>query len=120
MMEAVENETSKPLHVTALSYLLVAATLVLGVVAWLSLRLIMLQLAATIALNTPDLFTSQRAAIVNNTSNLIMVCGGIVWLGLAIAGIEYHGRNAGKRKSWKVLAWTLGIEIAVILFSLIV
>jgi hypothetical protein len=46
--------------------------------------------------------------------------GAILWIGIMIAGGEYHMKNAGARKSWKIFAWTFGIEVIIILVGLLV
>jgi len=49
-----------------------------------------------------------------------LAVGGILWIGIMLAGGEFHMKNAGAPKSWKIFAWTFGIEIAIIVFGLVV
>jgi hypothetical protein len=44
-----------------------------------------------------------------------------LWIGLAIFGLEFHfkPKNIGRRKSYRILAWTIGIEIALIVICLL-
>ena len=47
--------------------------------------------------------------------------GGLIWLGVVIAGIEYHfkPKRIGTRKSYQVFAWTLGIEAVILVVSIL-
>ena len=44
----------------------------------------------------------------------------LLWIGIMLAGGEFHMKHAGEPKSWKIFAWTFGVEIAVIVFGLVV
>lgn len=39
---------------------------------------------------------------------------GIAWLGLAIFTAEYHWKHVGQRASWRLFAWVLGGEAAIL------
>ncbi|MBZ0301013.1 MAG: hypothetical protein K8J31_14795 [Anaerolineae bacterium] len=41
--------------------------------------------------------------------------GILVWIGaVVIGGMEYHFKRIGKRSSYRVFAWTIGIELALL------
>lgn len=44
--------------------------------------------------------------------------GVLVWIGvIVIGGMEYHFKRVGERKSYRLFAWTIGIELVIILVS---
>jgi hypothetical protein len=44
--------------------------------------------------------------------------GVLVWIGLiVIGGMEYHFKRVGERNSYRLFAWTIGIEIVIIVVS---
>ena len=43
----------------------------------------------------------------------------IVFLGVVVGGLEYHFHHIGKRRSWRIFTWTLGIEVALIIVNLL-
>lgn len=45
---------------------------------------------------------------------LVIFFGGLGWIATAILSGEYHLKHAGEVKSWKIIAWFLGIEILII------
>jgi hypothetical protein len=51
----------------------------------------------------------------------ILFVGIPLWIGVAIFGMEFHfkPKNIGRRKSFRILAWTLGIEVAILIVSII-
>ena len=43
---------------------------------------------------------------------------GVLWLGgVVFAGIGYHSKRVGRRSSYRVFAWTIGIELTLILIG---
>ena len=52
------------------------------------------------------------------TNFLTMICAGVLWIGVVVFfGMSYHFKRAGQRNSYRVFAWTIGIEIALILIG---
>ena len=45
----------------------------------------------------------------------VWVVGGIGWLTVTIGGFEYHSKRLGRFESWRLFAWTIGIEAALIM-----
>jgi hypothetical protein len=43
---------------------------------------------------------------------------GIVWIGFVIGGTEFHFRNFGSPKSWKLFAQTIAAEVSVLVLAL--
>lgn len=44
----------------------------------------------------------------------------VIWIGgIAIAGMEYHLKRSGQRKSYRILAWTIGIEVILIVVGIL-
>jgi uncharacterized membrane protein YbhN (UPF0104 family) len=44
----------------------------------------------------------------------------IAWIGaVVIGGMEYHFKRAGQRNSYRLFAWTIGIELVIIGVSLL-
>ena len=118
-MASAKDKTSPPLQITLLTVLLVAATIGLGLVAWFSLRTIMLSLATSFVFALQDVTSGQRRGLICLSGNITAILAGLLWIGVAVGGIEYHFRHVGERKSWRILAWTLGIEAALIVVSLL-
>ncbi len=50
---------------------------------------------------------------------LVMVCA-IVLVGFVVATAEYHRKRLGKRESWKLFIWTLGVELAIVLIVFLI
>lgn len=44
---------------------------------------------------------------------------GLIWLGVIIVTGEYHLRHAGEKKSWKLLAVVLGIQLLIIVVGIV-
>ena len=42
----------------------------------------------------------------------------IIWIGFVIGGAEYHSRNFGTPKSWKLFARTIAAEVSILLLAL--
>lgn len=44
----------------------------------------------------------------------------IIWIALVIGGAEYHFRNFGAPKSWKLFARTIAVEVSILVLALFV
>ena len=49
----------------------------------------------------------------------VLIVGGAVWLLVTIGGLEYHFKRIGQPESWRLFAWTIGLELALIAPGLI-
>ena len=67
--------------------------------------------------NTVDLSDRFLATALGQASVYIMV---FVTIAVVIGGFEYHHKRVGDPRSRKILLWTLGIQVGILLFSLIV
>jgi hypothetical protein len=52
--------------------------------------------------------------------NVIVLVLAVLWIGLVIGGGEYHAKYVGTRKSWRLFARTLGVELAVLVLALFI
>ncbi len=52
---------------------------------------------------------------------IILFIGIPLWISVAIFGMEFHfkPKNIGRRKSYRILAWTIGIEALILIVSLL-
>jgi hypothetical protein len=44
---------------------------------------------------------------------------GCLWLVYVFVSANYHNKHAGERKSWRALAWTIGVGLAILLLDLL-
>ena len=44
---------------------------------------------------------------------------GLIWLGVILVTGEYHLKHAGTKKSWKVIAYVLGIQLLIIIVGML-
>lgn len=49
--------------------------------------------------------------------NLLALTLGLVWIGVVVGGGEYHRSRVGRRRSWQIFAWTIGVELALLLVA---
>jgi len=118
-MTALERNRQPPLRMKLLGILVVIASIGLGLVAWSSLYDLVIQLAIRISVRMVELDTIQRAGIIRTARILVMMCGGGIWLIIVVASMGYHSERLATRRSWRILAWTIGIELALIGLDLI-
>ncbi len=43
------------------------------------------------------------------------VAGGLLLLGVAVLGMDFHFKNRGQRRSWRIFALTFGVELLLLL-----
>ena len=118
-MTALKRKTLPPLRIRIFAFIAMIASVVLGLVAWSSGLRIALELALRITLATTDINSSQPLGIMRTVRIIVMMCGGMTWLIVALASIGYHSSNLGRRRSWRILAWTIGIELAIIVIDIL-
>lgn len=107
---------SKPLIYLA-AFLLWAATGVLAIweitlVRAASQRLLTRYFASHGSPST--LLAGVRADPFSKVVALIMTALALV---IVVGGFDYHLDHAGKRRSWRLFAWTLGVQLALLLLS---
>lgn len=94
-----------------LAVFLWAFTAILGLVEFSVVRVMVLRIYATFW--RVDLVAPALSAFT------IMFLA-IMWIGLVIGGGEYHFRNFGTPKSWKLFARTIAVEISILVLALYV
>jgi hypothetical protein len=47
----------------------------------------------------------------------LVVILAIVWIIVFVGGAEYHYRHVGTPRSWRLFAWTIGVELAIFALS---
>ena len=55
--------------------------------------------------------------LIRNLSILILAAG---WLVLVIGTGEYHRVRVGQRASWRLFAWTIGVEVVILILAFFV
>ncbi len=113
-MTALKRKTHPPLRSRLLALLAVIISVGLALAAWSSGLRIALDIAVRYSFANPDINSGQQIGIVRTVRIAMMICGGVIWLIVALASIGYHSENLGRPRSWKILAWTIGIELAII------
>ena len=115
-MTTPKNEASQSTKIGRwlLTALLWLATLALGFFAFIALQDIVLIAGAQLIARNDEIGVVEGRGWLTTGRNVITMCGGILWLALAVGGMEYHFRRAGQRRSLVVLGWTIGIELAII------
>ena len=120
-MTTLKNDVLPSILVKLLALVAVAASIVLAFFAWNSLLAITLDLSVRFAMHATSAdHMVQQSGIVVTVRTLTMMCGGAFWLAVAVGGISFHSHFLGKRRSWKVLAWTIGIELALIALDILI
>jgi len=109
---------SKRLGLGLLAFALWAVTSVLGFLEILTVREIVLRIyahfAATGGFYGRDYWGGHALGV---GAALAM---GIVCVGIIIGGAEYHFKNFGQPKSWKLFGWTISAELSILALSLFV
>lgn len=98
--------------IVAVAFVLWLLSLVLGLYAIYSLQETVITLYAQSG--------GREQSIAGLLRWVALAVGSILWLGIMLAGGEYHLKHPGEPKSWKIFAWTFGIEIAIIVIGLVV
>ncbi len=94
---------------------LYAVTIVLGLLAFIAMPDISRLVVALTIAQAPDVNVVQARGMVSTARNVSTMLAGLGLLAVAVGGMEFHFRNRGKRRSYRIFAWTIGIEIAVII-----
>ena len=98
--------------VTTVLYLV---TMVLGLLAFVAMPDIARLLVALTAAQAPNVNSVQARGMVSTARNVSTMLAGLLFLAVAVGGMEFHFRHRGKRRSYRIFAWTIGIEIAIII-----
>ena len=107
-----DRKNIRNLVITTTLYII---TIALGIVAFLVLPDVSRLLVLPIVAQNPDASITQTRGMVSTARNVSTILGGIALLAIFFGGMEFHFRNKGTRRSYRIFAWTIGIEIAIIL-----
>lgn len=116
-MTTLDTKLQPAIWQKGLAALVVLASILLGLVAWFSLYNLLMVLAIELAVQGGEMTASQRAGIVRLVRVSSMLCGGAIWLVMAIASVGYHSEALGTRRSWRMLGWIIGIELVIVLLE---
>ena len=68
----------------------------------------------------PEFYATQVTGVSQAVYYCTLVAAAMVWLVIVVGGGDYHSRHAGKPRSRRALAWTLGVELLILLPSLLI
>ena len=93
--------------------LFVIVTMILGVIAFLSLLDIVMMISASLIITSLDVTVQQKYTI-STIRNLYLIFGGCFLLGFLIVSMDYHMRHLSETKTRRRLIITLVIELIII------
>ncbi|MBZ0298917.1 MAG: hypothetical protein K8J31_04205 [Anaerolineae bacterium] len=105
---------TKKLALGAVTLVLWLATVALGFLAFVAFQDILTTGVAFLIARQPDIGVVAARGWITTARNVSTILGGLGWLAIMVGGMEYHFRHVGQRGSWRMFAWTLGIELALI------
>jgi hypothetical protein len=86
-------------------------TAALGLVEVYLLRQTVMRLHARFVTNTP---------VTMMLGQVVPVIAGFIWMFFAIGSAEYHLKKVGTSGSWKFFAWTVAIELLILILYFVV
>ena len=115
-----EMPQSKKIMHGLLATVLWLATAGLGFLAFIAIQDIATSAVAfALVDDTPEIGVVETHGWITTTRNVSTIIGGLLWLSVVVGGMEYHFRRVGQRSSYRVFAWTLGIEAALVVINLL-
>jgi hypothetical protein len=118
-MTASDIPQSKKILQGLLTAVLWLATAGVGFLAFIAFQDIATTAAAFALTGSADLGVVETRGWITTTRNVSSIVGGLLWLSVVVGGMEYHFRHIGQRRSYRIFAWTLGIEAALIAISIL-
>ena len=115
-----EISRSRKIGLWLLTAVLWVATVGLGFLAFIAFQDIATTAVGYILAGDPEVDVVQARGWVTTTRNVSTMIAGVLWLIMVIGGMEYHFRHVGQRRSWRIFAWTLGIELLLIAISVLI
>jgi hypothetical protein len=106
---------SRQRQLWVLTALLWLATAGLGMLAFVALQDLAILAGALVIAQSGDVGTVEARGWITTVRNVTVMLSGLIWLAVVVGGMEYHFRRIGQRRSYQIFAWTLGIELALIL-----
>ncbi len=102
---------------TAISYLL---TLALGVLALMALVRVV-EFGSALLIAQYDLVAPANArGVMTLLRNVTAIGGGLLLLTVAVFGLDYHWKHRGQGRSLRLMALTLGVELALLALERVV
>ncbi len=115
-----EVSRSRKIGLWLLTAVLWVTTVGLGFLAFIAFQDIATTAIGYILSGDPEVDVVQARGWVTTTRNVSTMIAGVLWLIMVIGGMEYHFRHVGQRRSWRIFAWTLGIELLLIAISVLI
>lgn len=100
----------KNLGMHALTFVLWALTAFLAVWEIFVVRAIVMRVATRYFMSQVGLTRTMAGVHANNYGKGSTVLIALIAIMVVILGFDYHFAHVGERRSWKVFAWTLGIQ----------
>ncbi len=119
-MDNPDNQTAyiRRLGEQIVALLLWAASLAVGFMCFVYIQDLTGYITASIVVGNMSDF--QAARVVRLVQMVWVVISGMILLALAVGSFDYHSKKAFTSQSWRVFAWTFGIEAAIILLRVII
>lgn len=115
-----EVSRSRKIGLWLLTAVLWVTTVGLGFLAFIAFQDIATTAIGYLLSGDPEVDVVQARGWVTTTRNVSTMIAGVLWLIMVIGGMEYHFRHVGQRRSWRIFAWTLGIELLLIAISVLI
>ena len=114
-----ENDLpSKSTGLRALGVILWAVTSVLAFLEILIVREIVLRIYVHFAATGGSYERAYGGGVLLGVGAAMTM--GVVCVGIVIGGGEYHFRNFGQPKSWRLFGWTIAAEVAILVLALFI
>jgi hypothetical protein len=103
--------------VPIVAFILWAVTVVLAFWHIVVVPDVLIQLYGRLVANMPQMSAYWTAV---NLQNWVIFLLAVVFIAVVLGGGEYHYRHYGQSRSWKLLAWTIGIQLLILALPLFV
>ncbi|MCE2488512.1 MAG: hypothetical protein J4G17_00860 [Anaerolineae bacterium] len=108
------NRLARRSMVILLTAVLYVLTLILGVLALLAL-VRTVEFGSALLIAQYNLVAPANArGVMTVLRNVVAVGAGLLLLAVAVAGLDYHWKHRGQRRSLRLLVLTLGVELALL------
>jgi len=105
---------SKKIRDWLVTLVLFAITIALGLLVFLTIPLIATMVVNYLPDQSLEISRVQEAGMVATANNVGTMVGGLLLLVVSVGGMEFHFKNRGRRRSYRIFAWTIGIELAIV------
>ena len=122
-MESSNNQISqiRKTFVWLLTALLWLTTVALGMIAFVIFQQGLQVFSGVLLIQNEEMGLVARGGFWRIIRYTSLFLGGILWLGMVIGGMEFHfnRKRLGSGRSYRVLAWTIAIEIVLVAAGII-